>query len=273
MDTIVVSRPATLTVTFDDGEDAVDPGTVTLALTRDDGTVQTVAADPDVDVDQVVTVALTATEVGDTPDRLTATWTSTTQGTIAQQVDIVGARIASLAAIRGGKATSYTVAQLAEALAWFEDLAEDHCGVAFRPRYARDRVRVTGGPLIAATWPRVREVLWATVDGVTVDVDHWDIDGQILIPTVRPGHGAIVEVGYVHGYTAPPARLVDACVVACQDWLRTQAGDRRVSRVLSETDQFGNTARMARANTAYPTGIDVVDATLNQLSEQIPGAA
>lgn len=269
---IVTSRPATLSATFYTGEPTASAGTVTVAITRDNGAALVPAAAVST-TSGVATVALTAAEVGATPDLLAVTWTSSTVGIISDTVPIVGAYLVELAEIRGGKATTavYSAADLARARDWFTNLAEEFCEVAFRPSYARDRFIGDGSVIHVAHWPHLRGVSWATIDGETVDVADWQVDGPLILADTNLTHAETVEVGYTHGFDRPPARLVDAAVVACQDYLRTETGDRRVSRLLSETDQFGGTKRMSYAGDRRPTGIPIVDATLNSLSKAIPG--
>lgn len=268
MTVIHAARPSTLSQAWY-GEDgtALDPGVVTVAVTRDVGTTQTVAAAVAGTGTSPRTVTLTAAEVGADPDRLTVVWTSATQGVRTQVVDVVGGWIVELGAIRADMpASNFSADQLRRARDWFEGVAEAHCGVAFRPRYRRYELVGDGSTWMVLPDLYVREVVWASIDAEDQVLDDWVLEGSKLRTVNTLAWGKASVVGYRYGMDAPPPELVDVGLLAVKDVLGR--ADRRASRTLSATDQFGTTQRDSVESTRYPTGIPAVDAVLNRLKEQ-----
>lgn len=263
---IVAARPTTLEVEFRDDDGAlVDPGTVTVAAVRDNGDTQTIAADVDGTGAAARTVALTAAEVGDTPDLLTVTWTSASQGTRTQHVEVVGGWIVEIGDVRGDDlpAAIFSAAQLRRARDWFEEVAEDFCW-AFRPRYRRHTFVGDGTTMVVLPNMYIRQVVWATIDGTTVTTSEWEFhDSGLLCANRTFPRGVTVEVGYRHGWDHPPPHLVDVGILAVREV--AGKGDRRTSSALSVTSQSGAVTRNSVPSVKYPTGIPDVDAVLTRI--------
>ncbi len=267
---IAAGRPTTLRVEVrkDDGA-LVDPGIVTVAAVRDNGASLTIAAEVGGTGAAARTVDLTAAEVGTTPDLLTITWSSTSQGTRTDHVEVVGGWIVELSALRAdnGLPGTFDADQLRRGRDWFEQTAEDHCGVSFRPRYRRHTFNGEGCNQVVLPDMQIRQILWATIDGEEVDVTDWVAHSYgKLTATQTFTHGAPVSIGYLHGYDHPPADLVDVGILAVRETVGQ--GDRRTSVALSVTSHTGATTRNSVASTRYPTGIPAVDAVLNRHQEQ-----
>lgn len=271
MTRILAATPATVSQRWSDQNgDPVDPGAVTVAATRDNGDTQTIAAIV-VTETGLSTVALTGAEVGDDPDWLSLVWTSEDAGVRTQQVDVVGGWIVDLADMRALlPAQNFTPEKLRQARDWFEDLAEHHCGVAFRPRYSRTTFLGRGDYRVVLPALELREIVWATIDGADATLDDWYAEsyGRVTADTTFT-YAKTVTIGYRHGLDAPPAELVDVGSLAVADAAKNDT--RRANRVLSVADPLGNVQRDSVASTKYPTGIPAVDSVLNRLKGQYGG--
>lgn len=207
-----------------------------------------------------------------------------TFGGVAQQstptlVEIVGSFFVSLVDIRAleglSDATKYPNAKFEEARAWFEDLAERFCGVAFVPRYGRDVIDGDGTTTLLLSRMRIRKLLSVKVDGVAVATSDFKVSsiGKLTrttgsFPTTAPQN---VEVIYEHGYDAPKDDLRNAALIAIRDRVlgpKTGVPDRAVA-VQSE---FANVT-LQTAGPDHPTGIPAVDEVLRAYSRGIPGVA
>lgn len=218
-DRLAAGTAATLTATFRDqhGESAAPAGTVTVKVTRADGTTLLAAGTATGTDGYARTVALTAAQTA-TLDTLTATWTDGgNNATITTRHDIAGGFYFTLAEVRAGEAalaTGYSTDQLVAGRRAVEDEFEGICGVAFVPRFRRVTLDGTGRAAILCPDPMLRTVRSVTIDGTALDADALAglalTDSGLLTRTdgglFTAGAGN-VTVGYEHGYDRPPAEI------------------------------------------------------------------
>lgn len=132
-----------------DGE-AAEPGTVTVGVTRADGTVLIAAGTATTTVSGEVGLrrkTLTAAQTAEL-DQLTATWTDAGDSSAhTTTVDIVGGHLFTITEARESDpeiADNFTTAEIIEARADVTEEVEWICARAFTPRYARATVDGTG---------------------------------------------------------------------------------------------------------------------------------
>lgn len=209
---------------------------VTVTVTRDDGTVVVSGAATSGAGAAARSYALSAV-VTATLDILTLAWLSPTYGTITTYVEVVGGHVCSLADIdlilnRGGTASAYPTAVKVAARAVATEAFERACGVAFTPRYRRDRFPGAGGSALMFPTPHLRAVRSVSVDGTALsqdDLDLLDIDSVSGIVYRDTGWSAATRtrgltVAWEHGYEFPPAdvtravALIAASIVADGPW-------------------------------------------------------
>lgn len=223
---------------------AVDPGTVTVGITREDGTVLVAAGtatggattDPR-------TFALTTTHTASL-DRLTATWTSATKGTRTTYVEVVGGVLASVADLRAIKplddTTKYPTANLLAARDAVAAVLEDVSGVAFSPRYEREyKIDGDGSTEILLKRPRPLSVQSATLDGTSVTVGDLLLydDGRVYYANGWSTGRQNVTVKYTYGYPTPPGNCAQV-VARLVKWLLVDSpiSDRAIS-IINEGGQ------------------------------------
>jgi hypothetical protein len=265
---LIVGVPGHIAVTFTVGEEPVDAGAVTVQVSGDDG--EPVAAGT---VEQVETGVYRALVTADHVDLLTAVWTSQSQGERTTSHTVAGGVYASIKQIRAAKQVlqldKITDEQIIRARAWFEALAERHCGVAFVPRYDRVLADVTHSRDLLAGPLYLRRVLWARTDGGPLeDLSGWRTTDYGAILRIDGWWHGRVELGVEHGQDAPPADLFEVAV----DAIRLRVLEDRSGqspRVTSITNEFQGTTRFAVADEDNPTGIPHVDAVLNSLREHV----
>jgi hypothetical protein len=150
--------PGTLSQQWYEDGAVVDPGTVTVGITRADGTVLVAAGTATTGSGTGArTYNLTTTHTA-LLDRLTVTWTSTLKGTLLSYVEVVGGfwfSLAELRAIRGlTDTTDYPTSDLAAMRTTVEDAIEEYTG-ALVPRYAYQTVSGVSGQPIRLSKPYV----------------------------------------------------------------------------------------------------------------------
>ena len=148
LERIQQNTPATLSQQWYEDGAAVDPGTVTLEITRADGTVLVAAGASTSGVTTAPrTYNLTTTHTA-LLDTLKITWTSTLKGTLVSYVEVAGGFLFSISQARALKpldnVTNYPTAVLKDMRITVEQALEDACGVAFVPRYERETVNGDG---------------------------------------------------------------------------------------------------------------------------------
>ncbi len=200
------------------GDDAVsfakDP---TVTITRDStgAAVVTAAATTKVDAGEGdiehYTVDLTGAQVSEI-DLLTATWTDGNSSYTTHH-EVVGGFLCSLTAIKEKMGVSGDDEEISTMRALVSRSIESACGVAFRPRYAKDVLNGSGTKQLMLRHPRLLRVLAASVDGEALDGEALealtlDPAGFLISETCWPEGQANVEVSYAHGYESfGPAAL------------------------------------------------------------------
>jgi hypothetical protein len=155
-----------------------------------------------------------------TLERFQLVWEGTFGGVVQRQtsfVEVVGGYAVSLADLQAESGLSTkTPAQLAEARQWFEDRAEDFCGVAFVPRYEREVLDGDGSRKLDLKHARPRAIISAKFDGVAQTTTTWDLydAGFIVAPLAFPRGFHNVEIIYEHGYDSAPSDIHDAALTA-----------------------------------------------------------
>lgn len=140
MERILQSAPFTASMLYTEDGAAVDPGTVTVGVTRDDGTVLVAAGTATSGGTGVQARTFNITIANTTLlDRLTVTWTSSAKGNRVSTLEVVGGFLFSIAQLRakGFSDTSvYPTANVVNARLYAEAALEDACDQAFVPRYS-----------------------------------------------------------------------------------------------------------------------------------------
>lgn len=278
---ILVGAPATLSAVFyDGGEAAVDPGTVTVTVTRSDGTAVATGAATTGTGAAARTYTLPAQS---RLDHLTAVWTGAAGRVVTTRHEVVGGFYAELAEIRAldslTSTTKYPEALLSVARAQAEDRFEQATGVAWVRRHARDTLSGNGATRMALPRRPPRSLIAATIDGVAAGdltlfrlYDEGVIEraGGVTWPKEAAGGGGNIVVEYVHGYDAPPADLKQAFMTFVR-YLLLETRSRIPDRATAMTTEWG-TFQLA-SSTTRATLIPEVDAVLAAYDRRIPGMA
>lgn len=291
MDRILRGKPATLETEFFDarGDDTVDAGTVTVTVTRDDGTTileDAATTKDDSDPDNIsYTVDLTADHTGEV-DRLTVTWTSSSQGVQTTHVEIVGALYADIPAIRSQAGlddkAKHPTARILEARGEVETRVEVATGLAWVPRYGAETHVGSGRDALqlARTGP-TRRILSAVEtdsngDDTTLDTSGWTVDPATGLVTRDPGSFSTAfryRIAYEHGHATPPADLRRAALAAIRYLLTGEVGGLSgtpPSRATSLDTEFGS-YRLQMADTdERPFGHDQIDSVIMRHADDGP---
>jgi hypothetical protein len=234
--------PGTLSQQWYEDGAAVDPGTVTLAITRADGTVLVAAgAATSGTTTGPRTYNLTATHTA-LLDTLTVTWTSTLKGTLVSYVEVVGGFLFSLAEARAlsplSDPVAYTTADLVDARTGVEQAIEQAAGVAFVPRYALERYSGNGSCSLQLKRPLPSTVRSGTIAGVALTAGQLadlalSVSGEVYSTMVTWSWGrSNVVVGYEHGFADPPVEIRRAALLLAKMWLterRSPIDDRAIT--------------------------------------------
>lgn len=277
---ILISTPATLTATFNDGgETPVDPGTVAVTITRADGTVVVADAPTSGSGAAARTYTLVAQE---RLDHLTAVWAASSGGRrVTTHHEVVGAYYADLAEIRAldalGNTSKYPEATLARARWQAEDRFEEATGVAWVPRHDRQDLAGDNTGELLLRWPRPRTLIAVTIDGTpAADLDTFTLydtgiierNSRLTWPRGTTTTGNVI-VEYTHGYDRPPEDLRQA-FLAYVRYLVLDTTSRIPDRAASYSTEFG-TYQLVTAGFQRPTGLPEIDAVLNDHSHRVAG--
>jgi hypothetical protein len=264
--------PGTLSQQWYEDGAVVDPGTVTVGITRADGTVLVAAGAATTGSGTGArTYNLTTTHTA-LLDRLTVTWTSTLKGTLLSYVEVVGGfwfSLAELRAIRGlTDTTDYPTSDLAAMRTTVEDAIEEYTG-ALVPRYAYQTVSGVSGQPIRLSKPYVRTIRSVTVDGTALSVSQiaaLRLSGGMLSGNTWTSGFRNVSVGYEHGCDTPPQRVRRAALLLAKVWLINGPVDDRTNTFTSTEGGTYSLVTPGRAGSLF--GVPEVDAAV--MDHKIP---
>ena len=275
-----IDTPATLSATFydSDGESAVDPGTVTVTITRSDGSAVVTGAATSGSGAAARTYSLAAqTRL----DHLTVVWSGSLGGRrVTTAVEVVGAFYAELGEIRALDALSntsnYPTAKLERARNQAEDAFEDVTGVAWVRRHARELLDGTGVPRLTLGHQEPRSLIAVSIDGAAAaDLTAFRLYPFSVVertagatwPKEAAGGGQNVVVEYTHGFDEPPADLREAFLVYVRD--RLLMGNSRIpDRASLMSTDFGTFSLVTAGGQRY-TGLPDVDAVLQRYRQYV----
>jgi hypothetical protein len=287
---LVAGTTATLSWQQIDGTgDPADPGTVTVGITRADGTELVAAGAATGGATTAArTYALTAAQTA-TIDRLYVTWTASGVALAVTEVDVVAAPWWSNAEIRTAESSlndeaKYTVAKLAAARLQVEAFIERCCNRRFTPGYTLETRPGTYRQDIVLRHPDIRTIRSVAFFGdlgttASTTFSSTDIDD---IPPAR--HGVLtrdagwparwVQIGYEHGLTVPPPDLKRQAMRLCRELLvnetKGQIPDNATN--FQQSGEFGWSAVLVTpgvrgAHTRLPSVNEAIDAwTFHELS-------
>jgi hypothetical protein len=244
-----------------------DPGTVTIGITRDDGTVLVPAGTATVGAGAAQrTFALTTAHTS-VLDLLTATWTTSLLGVDTSMVEIVGDFLFSIAQARAldplGDTARYTTQMITDARTLAETALEDACGVAFVPRYRRESFSGIGMTQTMLGMPRVTASRSLQLDGSDVTDLSTVVpigSGTIYYPAGFTRGFGNYTVAYEHGWQSPPPRVTNAALLLARRYLvDSPVSDRATSLTTDDgTTQFLVTAGVRQAVFDIPEANAVV---------------
>jgi hypothetical protein len=208
-------------------------------------------------------------------ERFQIVWEGTFGGVVQRQtsfVEIVGAYYVALADIRAlqglSDTTAFPNAKLAESRQWFEDKAEEFCGVSFVPRYARDVLDGSGSRKIELKHQRPRTLISAKFDGAAQTTTTWDLyeSGYIISSGTFPWGYRNIELIYEHGFDGPNSAMRDAALTAIRDNALGLASG--IPPQATEVRQEFTTIALSTPGPNQPTGIPSVDQVL--VDQRVP---
>lgn len=260
-----------VTLTNTEGAAADATGTPTVTIVRDStgATVVSGAGATDVTGTGVYAYTLLPSQIPEV-DILEATWSATVEGQSQQfvtQVEVVGGWLCSLEDIKGSLPVSMqttTNRELSEAREWAEDLLEQACGVAFRPRYGKETVDGTASADLLLSTPAALKVLSASVGGEAIATG--EVSPQLTGSLYREAGWARgrenVTVAYVHGFSSPPAPVRRAAVKLARAYLiedPSNLNERATSISTEEATYSLVTAGVRSARTSIPEVNQVIE--------------
>lgn len=256
-----------------DGEPA-DPGTVTVAVSRADGSVVRAAGTATTGTGSTPrAVALTVAETA-TLDDLLLTWSVAGTVVATTHAEIVGGVYASVAEIRAiedsiADLADDTTATIKRARSEVESTIEQVCRQAFVPRFSV--LEVPSDRMLRI--PNLRAVRWMktvqAVAGIAL-YNPFDPFGSIYGPWGTAGERVLV--GVEHGLDRPPPDLKRAAIKA----IRRQATLNKSgidARAMSYTGPSGETQRFPTPGLGpWITGIPDVDEVFQRYTmTDVPG--
>lgn len=280
----VINNDTRVRFQFDnaDGEPTDATGSVSVAVTRADGTSLTgLTATSVTGYPGLYEITLTAATYLTRYDELTLVWTATVDGQARSEtmyVTVVGGRILSPSALRaaaGLDASRYDNDLLVWALDFVSDVFDEFCETAWIPRFHRF---TTDGNDETMLWlPRLPgySLLSATLDGTAMTTTDWVItedeirtDGDIFTAESVKGYNVVVE--YVYGYKTPPSSIIGAAVKYANHIVRSDTNTipDRARMVQTEWGMF----IMDTAAEDKPTGLPEVDSVLTRMRRETPAS-
>lgn len=273
MQQVLINTPATVEETWYEDGVAAAPGTVTVTVTRADGTVivsdapTTSVAAFSGDTDLLARAySLPIAQTGQL-EVLTLTWESATLGTLSSHVEVVGGFYFSVAEFKARypDCDDESAAAIASARATAEEIiegldTEDGTHVAFVPR-AEVFTLVGSDPLLIPRY-HLRSVDALEIDGDVFDPDDFDlvVDGSHIV-NGRWG-GSRLAITVAHGLDRPPGRLKDAAMILAYNRLvNGPIDDRATGRLTPEGSVITLATPGLRGSI---TGIPEVDSAIAQ---------
>jgi hypothetical protein len=278
MQRIVQGNSATLSHTFYTDGVATDPSpaTATVTITRDDGTAVVTAQAATRTAAGVFTYTVTPTHTADL-DIWDVAWTATfgAQSQVFHDtVEVAGGVLFTIAQARAlsplSSLTAYPTVAIVEARTMVETAIEEACGVAFVPRYRRDRVSGNGRSTLMLR-PRLRAVRSVSVDDSVITQTYLDTirvlpTGEAYYPSWWASGISNLEIAYEHGYDSPPPRVSQAALLYAKNFLVKGPIDERTTSMVSEDGTFTLATPGMRGSF---TGLPEVDAVIQQYSLEV----
>jgi hypothetical protein len=262
-----------------DGKETDAQSTPTVTITRADGTAIATGAATTKPSGTTGLYRYTpvAGDVADV-DVLTAVWTVTMTGpvvhTLRTRHEIVGGYYVDLAELRevGEIPEKILDARLVRVRRAFEDLAEDFCGTAFVPRYARDLFSPDGESraVLLRRFP-VRQLLRVAIDGTAQTLSDFGVTRAGALTRDAgyfPRGDSNVAVAYEHGFDAPSEELREAAITYAS--VKILGNDAAIPERALSMETPGGTFGLSIAGENRPTGIPSVDAVLLKLRNEAP---
>ena len=177
----------------------------------------------------------------------------------------------------------FTDAEITAATTWFETVFEDYTGVAWEPRTVTDERHYGSGGLLILdhllprTISALRAYATATTSTAYTAADLADLrlspSGTVRRHTLGSFTSAygLIAVDYVHGYTVPPADVVEAAKTAVRDHLIVDYQANRQYAVSTEAGIVRTSTPDAAAG--RPFGIPEVDAVAVRRNHRCPSVA
>jgi len=195
-------------------------------------------------------------------------WEGTFGAVVQRQtsyVEVVGGYVVSLADLQAESGLSTkTPAELAEARQWFEDRAEEYCGVAFVPRYAREVLDGDGTNELELLHPYPRTVLSCKVGGIAqTGTTTWDLYEEGVIARDAGSFGVgrrNVEIIYEHGLGTVPSDIREAALTAIRTNVLATSGGGGIPAGVTQLITDAGTFNFGRPT--QPFGIREVDDVL-----------
>jgi hypothetical protein len=178
----------------------------------------------------------------------------------------------------------FTDAEITAAVTWFETLFEDYTGVAWEVRSVTgERHWDPGGLLILDHLKPVTISALRTYTDAATSVAYtaaelaalrFEPSGVVLrhpLSRFTSSTYGLVAVDYTHGYTAPPADVVEAAKIAVRDHLIVDYQANRQYAVSTEIGIVRTSTPDAAAG--RPFGIPEVDAVANRRNHSVPSVS
>lgn len=248
MDRVIRGTSATISITFRVDGTPTDPSpdSATVRVVREDGTELVASTAATEAGTGKFTYALTPTHTAQL-DVLTAEWTATLSAqvqTVRTKIEIVGEMLCSIAEITDALPSGVTAstdevkAEHVRAESWLEDT----CGVAFRPRYARERLDGSGGVDLLVSNPRPITLVAVTIDDTALTTEERDAVEVYESGTLYRASGWAsgrrnVEIKYEHGYPIVPAPVNRAAIKLARFFLTPDPSNRDERATRIETDE------------------------------------
>ena len=252
------------------------PDTATVSITGDDGTVIVASTAATEAGTGVVTYTVTPAHTADL-DIWSVRWTATIGGqaqTFTDIVEVAGGVLFTIAQARAlsplSSAVTYPTASIVEARTMVETALEDACGVAFVPRYYKQRVSGSGRSTLMLR-PRLRTIRSVTVDDVAITQSYVDTmrvlpTGEAYYPSYWTRGTSNLEIAYEHGHDYPPPRVSQAALLWAKNHLVKGPIDDRTTSLQSEDGTYALATPGLRGSW---TGIPEVDAVIQQYSLEV----